>query len=223
MLEIKSFCTKTFKENTYVVSDETKECMLVDCGGETEEENQGIIDYISAQGLTVKHIVCTHCHLDHTLGIAQLSEKYGIQAEANPSEQPLVEMTHYQALALNLNDEDVKEFTPIYTLAEDYTFNVGNSEFKVIHTPGHSPGGICLYAEKDKVLLSGDTLMKHQVGATNLPGGRKKALARSIEKLFTTLPEDVTVYPGHGETTTIGEEKTYNKLETSGSVRNDQE
>ena len=214
---IKTFISNRFKENTYVVYDDSKECVIIDCGGQGDE-NATIAKFIDNEGLKVKHILNTHCHLDHTLGNAYFSSLYGISPEVNEKEQPLVEMTHYQALALGMEDDEVAEFTPLYTLNEGEIVKFGNTELTVLHTPGHSPGGVCLYSSQDSILFSGDTIMRHSIGASNLPGGRSKALMRSVKRILE-LPADTTIYSGHGEVTTVGEEIEFGEQQVAKSVR----
>lgn len=217
-MEVKCFTMSTYKENMYLIYDETQSCVLIDCGCQTFTERLLITNFIETHNLKIKRILCTHCHLDHTISNAFFSYRYNLHPEANEADRRLAEMTNYQAIALGVN-ESVDEYEPVYTLDDNALIPFGDSVLRVIHTPGHTQGSVCFYSEKDKFLVSGDTLMKHTVGASNLPGGRQKALQRSINEKLFTLPEDTLVYPGHGETTTIGEEKQHNSFEAAGSVR----
>ena len=218
MMQVKCFTMKTYNENTYIVYDETNECILIDCGCKTIDERLQITHFIESKNLKVCGLLCTHCHLDHTIGNAFFSYRYNVHPEANEGDRRLSEMTNYQAIALGLTEE-IEEYQPIFTLEDDVIVKFGKSELHVIHTPGHTQGSVCFYNEADHILISGDTLMKHLVGASNLPGGRQKTLQESIEKRLFVLPDDVVVYPGHGETTTIGEEKHNNTFATAASVR----
>ncbi len=218
MMQVKCFTMQTYNENTYIVYDETNECLLIDCGCQTMEERLQLTNFIESRNLKVRGLLCTHCHLDHTIGNAFFSYRYSVHPEANEGDRRLSEMTNYQAIALGVSEE-IDEYQPIYTLEDGVIVKFGNTELRVIHTPGHTQGSVCLYNEADHILISGDTLMKHSVGASNLPGGRKKTLQTSIETRLFILPDDVVVYSGHGEPTTIGEEKRTNTFEAAGSVR----
>lgn len=216
MLQVERFEMPQFKENTYVVFDETGECVLVDCGCKTDDEFKRVVGFIESRQLCVKRLLCTHFHLDHILGNAFFSKRYGVNPELNSNDQRLVSILDYQAMALNF-EEKIETGDLQFTLDDGAAVSFGNTEFVVMHTPGHSQGSICLYSEKDHVLISGDTLMKGSMGSTSLPGGRKKAIARSVEKLLG-LPAETVVYPGHGDSTTIGDEQKNDLLAVSESA-----
>lgn len=218
MMQVKCFTMSSYHENTYIIYDDTNECVLIDCGCQTFTERLLLTNFIETHNLKIRRLLCTHCHLDHTIGNAFFSYRYSVRPEANENDRRLAEMTNYQAMALGI-DEEIDDFSPIYTLEDNAIIPFGNSVLQVIHTPGHTPGSVCLYSSKEKFIISGDTLMKGSVGATNMPGGRPKTLRRSIETRLFTLEDDVLVYPGHGETTTIGEERQNNQFETAKSVR----
>lgn len=182
MLQVKRFVNAKFDQNTYVVSDGSRECVLVDCGGNSAEENEPVARYVEENGWQVKHLLCTHFHLDHILGNAFFQQRFAVKPELNPGDQRLVSILDYQAMALNFQDP-IEPGDLQFTLEDGSLVSFGNTELKVLHTPGHSPGSICLYSENDHVLLSGDTLMKGAIGSTSLPGGRKKAMARSVEAI----------------------------------------
>lgn len=215
MLKVERFVSARFDENAYVLYDETGECVLVDCGSREEEECNRIVTFIEAHTLKVRRLICTHFHIDHMLGNAFFSQRYGVRPEVNPNDERLVSIIDYQAMALNFTDK-VETGDPLFSLEEGSEIAFGTTTLTVLHTPGHSPGSICLYSEKDHLLVSGDTLMKGTIGSTSLPGGRKKALARSVEKLLG-LPAETVVYPGHGDSTTIGEERQNDLLAVSES------
>lgn len=218
MMHVKCFTMSTYKENTYVVYDDSNEGILVDCGCQTFTERLQLANFIETHNIKISRLLCTHCHLDHTIGNAFFSHRYNLHPEANENDRRLAEMTNYQAIALGVS-EKIEEKMPIYTLDDNAIIPFGSSELRVIHTPGHTQGSVCFYSEKEKFLISGDTLMKHTVGASSLPGGKKKMLRNSIESRLFVLPDDVLVYPGHGETTTIGEERLCNDFEDAASVR----
>lgn len=207
-MEIKKFTVNSYNENVYVIWDETKECVIIDCGCQTISERFTVVDFIENHGLRPQRLLCTHYHLDHVMGNDFVANRYGMAPECNIGEKRLARIIGYQAIALNLDVKIDESIKPAFSLDDGAEVRFGMSRLKVIHTPGHTPGGVAFYSRAERFLISGDTLMKHSFGATNLPGGKEDALKASIEKLFE-LPEDVVVYPGHGENTTIGHERSY--------------
>ena len=204
MVNVERFVMRRFDENAYVVYDETGDCVLVDCGCIEKEEYGQIVSFIETNELKVTRLICTHFHIDHIIGNAFFAQRYGVRPEVNPNDQRLVSIIDYQAMALDFT-ESIETGDPLFSLEDGSVISFGNTSMTVMHTPGHSPGSICLYSEAERILISGDTLMKGSIGSTSLPGGRKKALARSVEKLLQ-LPAETVVYPGHGDCTTIGDE-----------------
>lgn len=208
MTTIKTFVFNPFQENTYVIYDHTKECIIVDAGCFSAEEQNEIISFIKNQGLTVKLIVTTHGHIDHVLGNAFLKNQFNVDIAGNPEDLPLIQMAPTQALMYGLTIEDVPTIDKNLNDGETLTF--GETQFSIIHTPGHSKGGICLYNQQENYVITGDTLFKASIGRTDLPGGSYEQLISSISQKLLALPENTKVYPGHGEPTTIGWEHENN-------------
>lgn len=188
--------------NCYIVQDEnTKETMVIDPGGEFEKI-QEMLQTINAK---VKYIYLTHCHGDHIGGVNELKQRYGGQIVA------------HRLAAENLLNTDTnltlyigKEGLTIETDArvdDNDLIHLGDLEFRVIHTPGHTSGGSCLYSEEEKLLFSGDTLFRGTWGRTDVPTGDFEAVINSITKKLMILPDETIVYPGHGKSTMIREEK----------------
>jgi glyoxylase-like metal-dependent hydrolase (beta-lactamase superfamily II) len=178
--------------NCYLVEDETtKEALIVDPGDEAEK----ILEVIKKNGLKPRYIVNTHGHFDHITGNLKLKEKTGAPVLSHELDAFLI------ALTLPLPPDNF--------LKDGDRLKVGRLTFTVIHTPGHTPGGICLYCEKEKTLFSGDTLFYGTTGRTDLPYASEKDMGISFKKLLT-LPDETKVYPGHGQPTTIGQEKLIN-------------
>lgn len=212
MADIKCFCVNMMRENTYVVSDGTGECVIIDCGCRGEEEKEALAGYIAANGLKPVRLLCTHFHLDHIFGNQFVLETYGLRAEIGPADRILSEMQHYQAVAFGLGEEDAQAPEPLLTLEDGSLVTFGETELAVLATPGHSPGGVSFYSAKDCVVFTGDTLMRDAYGAVNLPGGRLSKIHKSITERLFALPDDTRVLPGHGEETTIGAEKETNPI-----------
>jgi glyoxylase-like metal-dependent hydrolase (beta-lactamase superfamily II) len=195
-------------ENTYILYDETKEAIIIDPGNYDIDEHETITDFINTNGLSVKFIVNTHCHVDHVLGINYLKSYYDIPLIIHPiEEQVLRAVINY---APNWGFIKYSETSADSYIEENDLVKFGNSSLKVIFVPGHSPGHIVLYNEEQKFCIGGDVLFQRSIGRTDLPGGDHKTLINGIQKKLFSLPDEVTVYPGHGGPTTIGEEKRLN-------------
>lgn len=208
MTKIKVFVFNSFQENTYLVYDETNECVIVDAGCNDEKEYNKIDEFISENNLSLKFIINTHCHIDHILGNAYLANKYGVESIANKEDLPLIKRSKDMALAFGLNVQEPP--IPSRLVNEGDEIKFGNSTLLVKHVPGHSPGSIALYNDNDKFVIVGDVLFKGGIGRTDLPGGSYDTLIASINDKLFTLNDEVTVYPGHGESTTIAKEKSDN-------------
>ena len=201
---VKRFVVGELLTNCYVYADKkTNKAMIID-----PAKRDSSIDFlIDAKGLDVVLIVDTHCHFDHVGGNGYFKEKYGAPLAVGYYDVNCLSRAHLEAKIFGMEVEQSPE--PDILLNDGDTLSVGFSKFKVIHTPGHTQGSICLYEPTEKILFSGDTLFFESVGRWDLPGGDYRALMGSIKKLFE-LPDDVFVYPGHGEPTQIGHEKMHN-------------
>lgn len=208
MISIQSFVFNPFQENTYVISDDTKDCVIVDPGCYDEQEKKELSGYISENQLTVKMLLNTHCHIDHVLGNDFVKQKYGMKLYLHRTEEFV--LNAQKVLAPHYGFNLYHEARPDGFLEEGDIVEFGLQKFAVLFVPGHSPGHIAFYNEKEKVVLAGDVLFLNSVGRTDLPGGDHNTLIDSIHKKLFTLPDDVTVFPGHGPETTIGVEKRTN-------------
>jgi len=208
MTKIKIFVFNSFQENTYLIYDETNECVIVDAGCNNEREYNIINNFISENSLSLKYIINTHCHIDHIMGNAYLANKYGVESIANKEDLPLLERAKDMAVAYGLNFQEPP--IPSHLVNEGDEIKFGNSSLLVKHVPGHSPGSIALYSDNEKFVIVGDVLFKRGIGRSDFPGGDYDTLIASIKNKLFTLNNDVIVYPGHGESTTIGNEKSDN-------------
>jgi hydroxyacylglutathione hydrolase len=208
MVSIERFTFNPFQENTYVVFDETRECVIIDCGCYTPDEQKELSTFIASNNLIPKYTINTHCHVDHVLGISYLKEKYGIESIAHREDLPMLQMLPQHALMFGLSIDKAPEID--ITADEGDTIRFGNSQIKVIHTPGHSLGGICLLSEEGNFVVSGDSLFQGSIGRTDLPGGNYSNLINSIKLKLLTLDPNTKVFPGHGNPTTIEHEKNSN-------------
>jgi hydroxyacylglutathione hydrolase len=208
MIKIDFFTFNPFQENTYILSDETKECLVIDPGCYDSFEKDELVRFIENQKLKPVKLLNTHCHVDHVLGNKFIADKYKLQIELNNLEIPLLRAVTDYAPQFGVYCEPSPE--PFVLLNEGDTIKFGNSELKILFTPGHSPGSICFFNENEKLIISGDVLFQMSIGRTDLPGGDYETLIKSIREKLFVLDDAIKVYPGHGPATTIGFEKLNN-------------
>ena len=209
-MEIAIFEFRLFGINTYLIFDEkSKECVIIDPGMSSEQEEKSIEKFLAEKGLKLTQIINTHLHIDHVAGIPFLKKKYGVPVLAHNGDQRLGLRIGEQAAAFGLNLDIDKIEVPTF-LEDGDVIKVGDGELEVIAVPGHSKGSIALYSSKDKFLISGDALFQRSIGRTDLPGGDSRELITSIKSRLLSLPDDTVVFPGHGPSTSIGEEKRMN-------------
>ncbi len=210
MIEIKTFQCNPLQENCFIVSDEAKEAVAIDCGAFFPEERKAVARYIKDNGLNLCHVLCTHAHFDHIFGLDTLYEEFGISPKLHAADIFLYDKMSEQLQAFMGVPFD-RQLPPLGdSMADGDTINFGSHLIKVIHTSGHSPGSVVLYMEEEKILFSGDTIFRLGVGRTDLEGGSWQQLLESLQRLATTLPDDVKVYAGHGPSTTMSLEKKLN-------------
>ncbi len=197
MLEIKTFEFGPFATNMYIVSDEAGNALLIDPACSNSYEQQTLYRYVQENHLNIQAIIATHGHLDHLWGAKWACEQWHTPVMMHEADIPMAQAMQQQYNLFGIRA--TAESFPIEPLPESIPF------FQVLHTPGHTPGSICLYRSEEGLLLSGDTLFRMGYGRTDLPGGHMGQLMESLERLFT-LPSNVRVYPGHGDSTTIGAE-----------------
>lgn len=191
--------------NCFILADqETKEGVVVDPGADTER----ILAIVRAKGLTIRHVINTHGHFDHMGGNRRLLAETGATLMIHAADEPHLTKAASTATAYGIAAENSPP--PGTHLADGQIIRFGSHEIRVIHTPGHTPGGCCLYLAKEGVLLSGDTLFAESIGRTDFPGGSYDDLAASVREKLFILPDATKVYPGHGPMTTIAHEKAHN-------------
>ena len=209
MLRIQTFEVNPLHENCYVINDETKECVIIDCGALTETEQNAVIAYINDEGLNPGHNLGTHGHLDHHFGDAAILSAFNLQPEVAEGDKVL--MQHPREAALQMLGMDLNIDLPAgnLKLTENEDVKFGSHTFKIIRTPGHSPGSVSFYCAEENVLFTGDTLFKGSIGRTDFPGGSMFQIISSLREL-AQLPDKTIVYPGHGPQTSIGFELAHN-------------
>ena len=208
MLNIKFFTFSPIQENTYVLYNENRSCIIIDPGTYFEEEKEQLTEFINTNKLIPKHLINTHCHLDHVFGNKYVAETYDLILQIHPEEEAVLQFGPTSGLIYNLPFDNYQgEFK---FLNEGDTISIDEDQLEIIHAPGHSPGSICFYCKAQKFLIGGDVLFNRSIGRTDLPLGNHNDLITSIRERLFILPDDVIVYSGHGRPTTIGEEKQFN-------------
>ena len=208
-MQIQVFTFNQFFENTIIVFDKTKECVIIDPGCYTISEKDTLQKYISTNKLVPVKLINTHCHIDHILGNNFIAKTYDLELEMNANDMELIKSSNEIAQLYGFTDYEMSPL-PKKFLNEGDTLEFGNSQFKILFTPGHAPGHISLYSEKDGLLISGDVLFNNSIGRTDLPGGNYDLLIESIKNKILTLNDNTIVYCGHGPSTTIGNERLNN-------------
>lgn len=214
MIQIKTFICNPFSENTYVLSDTQKNAIVFDPGCYTPQERATLKKYIDDNGLIVRKLINTHCHLDHIFGNSFIADTYHVDLECHKNEVTVLQRAHIAGDLFGVPIPPQPELPPNYHafIEDGDTIDVGDIHIKAILAPGHSPGSLCFYAEKEKFLIGGDVLFYGSIGRTDLPGGNYEQLIKSIKTRILTLPDDVKVYSGHGPVTMIGFEKQHNSF-----------
>jgi glyoxylase-like metal-dependent hydrolase (beta-lactamase superfamily II) len=208
MIEIKIFSFNPFQVNTYLLYDQTGESVIVDAACMEDDEKEELEQYIRQHGLKPVRLIYTHCHVDHTVGNTFVTETFGLQAEVHPKGKLFWETAREFSSVFNVPFD--KPMNPVRFLEDGDEVRFGESALRVLYTPGHADGSICLWSEAQHFVISGDVLFCGSIGRTDLPTGNFRLLEESIKEKLYTLDDKTVVYPGHGPSTTIGFEKASN-------------
>jgi hydroxyacylglutathione hydrolase len=208
MISIKTFVFNPFQENTYLLYNDAGNCFIIDAGCYDDDEFKKLTTFIEAKKLTPNRLFNTHGHVDHVLGNIYFKQKYGLNAELHALDVELVKeaVEHGRMFGIHVLEPPAVE----HFLNDGDTLFLGDTLIEVRHVPGHSPGSIAFYCPDQKFVITGDALFSGSIGRTDLPGGSYSTLLSSIKTKLLVLDDDVTVYPGHGPSTTIGMEKKTN-------------
>ena len=208
MLKFESFVFNPFAENTYVVYAESGECVIIDPGCGTPAEENQLFGFIDSHRLKPLMAINTHGHIDHILGNAAVKRRYGILVAAHPNVKGDFQRSLQQAQLFGMSFNGACEL-PDRDLKDGEIIKVGENTLEVICTPGHAEGSISLYAEIEGWVFTGDALFCRSIGRTDFPGGSYETLRNSIKERLFHLPDDTEVFSGHGESTSIFDEKRY--------------
>ncbi|MEA3504068.1 MAG: MBL fold metallo-hydrolase [Bacteroidota bacterium] len=208
MINFQIFAFNSFQVNTIILHDETKECVIIDAACYTQQEKETLVSYIKEAGLTPKKLINTHNHIDHILGSAFVCDTFDIPLCAHKEGDVFLKTAHSSATVFGMEIEKIP--TVSHYIEEGDIIEFGNSSLKVIYTPGHADGSICLYNKEQNFLIVGDVLFKDSIGRTDLPTGDYDLLHKNINEKLFSLGDDIKIYPGHGPQTTTRYEKANN-------------
>lgn len=209
MVFVESFVFNMFYENTFVVYDDSKKCAVIDPGCHSQAERERLKNFIIRKGLEPVLLLNTHCHVDHVFGNRFVAETWKLKLAIPDGEQQVLESLPMVAQMYAIPNVQQSP-DPEILFKENDIFSFGNSTMKVISAPGHSPAGACFYFESEQILIAGDVLFEDSIGRTDLPGGDYDTLISNIKNKLLVLPDEVKVFCGHGNSTSIGRERKHN-------------
>ena len=210
-MEIQRIVCNALQENCYIVSDESGECVIIDCGAYYADETEAISRYIEEKGLHPVRLLETHGHLDHNFGNKYIYNKYGLKAEVMTDDLFLAESLPQQATEMFGMTIDSDQPPVGEPLTDGQKIAFGTHSLKVVHTPGHSPGSAVFWCEQEQVAFTGDTLFRMSIGRTDLQGGSWMLMEQSLKRIATALPDQTRILPGHGPESTMADERKYNQ------------
>ncbi len=209
MVQIKKFVFSPFQENTYVLHNSDKDCIIIDPGCYFPEERTELKEFIKRQDLTPSRLLNTHCHLDHVFGNAFVHREWNLEPEYHALEEDNLQRGPMSAQMYGIPGYEASP-TAKKLMKEGDQIHFGGETFDVILMPGHAPGHLAYYCENLNMLISGDVIFDGSIGRTDLPGGNHQQLLDTIREKVFTLPEETVIYNGHGSETTVGREKKSN-------------
>jgi glyoxylase-like metal-dependent hydrolase (beta-lactamase superfamily II) len=208
MSAVYSFTFNPFYENTYIIAGDNKDCWIIDPGCYMAEERNQIVRFIEEKQLKPVKLINTHCHLDHIFGNSFIAKTYSLQPSWHRKEDVIMKGAPLAAMMFGVKAPEY--VSPGEHLVENTEMELDGEVFRLLLTPGHSPGSICFYNQAKSYVIAGDVLFKGSIGRTDLPGGDYDTLIQSIHTQLMVLPDETIVYNGHGPVTTIGEERRHN-------------
>lgn len=209
-MKISKFVVNPFGENTYILwDDECRDAVIIDPGMCTPDEYKAVKTFFSENKLIPKAILLTHQHVDHIMGVGFLVDEYDCEVYGHLADNQLGEKADVQVRMFNL-PYNVKPFTVTHPVSDNEELSFCGETIKVLHTPGHSVGGVIYFLPQSGCAFTGDTIFQMSVGRTDLIGGNFDTLIDSIKLKVLTLPDETVLYPGHGDSTTVSDEQRYN-------------
>ena len=208
-MKIKKFTFNPFQENTYVIYDESKQCVIIDPGCYEKTEEEELANFIAENDLNPVSLLNTHCHIDHILGNRFVTEKWDVELYMHKADLPLLENSGEVSKMYGLEKYSGSPY-PKNFLEDGNSVSFGKSELSVLFTPGHAPGHICFYSNKYNFIISGDVIFQMSIGRTDLPLGDYDTLITSITQKLFPLPDSTQIYCGHGPNTVLSFEKEHN-------------
>ena len=212
MINVKSFTCNPYQENSYLLFDESLECVIIDPGMYSGDEQNAVLKFIAENKLKPVLLLNTHCHIDHVLGNKFIYDTYGLLPQFHQGEEIMLNSVVAYAPQMGIRYE-VSPLPEVY-LPDSGNIEFGHSKLEIVFAPGHSPAHLCFYSRDDNFVIGGDVLFYQSIGRTDLPGGNHPQLIKNIKEKFFTLPDDCKVYCGHGPATSIGYEKKHNPFLT---------
>jgi len=216
MLKIQAFAYNPFQTNTYILSDTNGDAIVIDSSFAQAKERQHFDNYLEENNLKLVGAYNTHLHFDHCLGLGHIKQKYGLGYAAHPAGIQFIKGAAKQAAVYGVQIPEID--TPSQDITENDTIKFGNSELRILNTPGHADGSLCFVSDSDHFVITGDVLFRESIGRTDLPTGDLDLLLESIHKQLFALDGDFKVYPGHGPSTTIAEEISGNPFLKFGEI-----
>lgn len=207
-MHIKSFCFNPFSENTYILYNDELDAIVIDPGCSNASERGALSNFVKDFGLTPKRLLLTHAHIDHILGLAYIYNEFGLLAEFHAGELAVLESAEQIGKMYGIPYQKTA-YSNLH-LVDNQIIKFGNADIECILAPGHSPASLCFYNKKENFVIAGDVLFEGSIGRTDLPGGNYNTLISSIKTRLYPLGNQVMVYPGHGGSTTIGQERLTN-------------
>jgi hydroxyacylglutathione hydrolase len=208
MFTVKAFVFNPVQENTYLLYNEQGNGIMIDPGCYFDEERDELVQFMEQNNIRLKLLLNTHCHLDHVFGNQWIHTSYGLLLHIHEKEKQVLDFAPASGLMWNLPFDNYNG--KFVWLKEGEEILLDEDRLSIRFTPGHSPGHICFYCQKQGFVIGGDVLFKQSIGRTDLPGGNFDTLVTSIKTQLFTLPDETMVYSGHGPVTTIGHEKKHN-------------
>jgi glyoxylase-like metal-dependent hydrolase (beta-lactamase superfamily II) len=208
MIKIDFFTFNPLAENTYLLTNEKQQALIIDPGCYFTEEENTLKNFIAEKNITPVQLLNTHCHLDHVFGNEWVRKNYALELYIHAGEQPVLEFAPATGNMYGLGFTNYKG--KLHFINEGDKIFLGEDVLEILFTPGHSPASICFYCRAQNFIIGGDVLFNESIGRFDLPGGDEQTLYKSIREKLYVLPDETIVYPGHGEPTTIGHEKRYN-------------